>query len=68
MGCFTFARYLVLPFPSPSQAVDYLEVLPREVQHMWYSQFSVPKALFFALRYYTFVHMGLSSRCECRGT
>lgn len=44
--------------------VDYLEMLPREIRHMWDSQrLTVPKALFFALRYYVFIHAGVSGYC-----
>lgn len=47
-----------------SQMVDYLEMLPREVRHMWDTQrLTVPKALFFALRYYVFIHAGISGYC-----
>ncbi|KAJ3511288.1 hypothetical protein NMY22_g15693 [Coprinellus aureogranulatus] len=40
--------------------VDFIEMLPREIEYMWYTQLTVPKTLFFILRYYVFVHMGLS--------
>ncbi|KAJ2933678.1 hypothetical protein H1R20_g3408, partial [Candolleomyces eurysporus] len=40
---------------------DYLHTLPREVQLMWPTKLSVPKVLFFLVRYYTFVHSMLSA-------
>ncbi|KAF5334403.1 hypothetical protein D9611_013542 [Ephemerocybe angulata] len=43
-----------------SQLVDYLHTLPDEIRYMWPAQFGIPRTLFFALRYYNFVHIALS--------
>ncbi|KAF6758464.1 hypothetical protein DFP72DRAFT_173446 [Ephemerocybe angulata] len=40
--------------------VDFLENLQREVEHMWSEGISIPKVLFFLLRYYSFVHTIIS--------
>ncbi|KAJ3535159.1 hypothetical protein NMY22_g6612 [Coprinellus aureogranulatus] len=39
-----------------SQAFDYVHTLPEEIRLIWPSVWSVPKALFFVLRYYVFVN------------
>ncbi|KAF5334409.1 hypothetical protein D9611_013549 [Ephemerocybe angulata] len=41
--------------------VDYLRTFPDEVRLMWPGKLNAPKVLFFALRYYTFVHVAFAS-------
>lgn len=39
---------------------DYVRTLPDEIQYMWGAKLSIPKVLFFCLRYYLLVHVGFS--------
>lgn len=39
---------------------DYCLTLPAEVQYMWPTALSVPKVLFFILRYFSFIHTTIS--------
>ncbi|KAF6762590.1 hypothetical protein DFP72DRAFT_561021 [Ephemerocybe angulata] len=40
--------------------VDSLQTLPQEMEYMWTRGMTIPKGMFFVLRYYSFVHTILS--------
>jgi len=39
------------------QVYDWLTLLDREVEHIWRSKWSIPKAFFIVSRYGTFINM-----------
>lgn len=41
-------------------SADFLETFPEEVEYMWSTALSVPKILFFLLRYLSFAHTAIS--------
>ncbi|KAJ2912422.1 hypothetical protein MD484_g8001, partial [Candolleomyces efflorescens] len=50
-----YVQYLIIAGYA-GVVCDYLHTLPDELRFMWPSPFSLPKVLFFSLRYYMLAH------------
>jgi hypothetical protein len=56
--------YLYLTYdPFKSKYLDYFITLPREIELMWNRRFTVPKVLYFLLKYWVMAHSVLWMSC-----